>query len=150
VGHHVHVGFDVREHAANDVALALELFDPYDRARLERARAGLVLGVIVVDVDRRLGQRSTKACDRLGDRYFFVVARNQNSDPEGLAAHGRPTRCGAEATRREPTAYRLLTMITIAGRYLKARASSTPGATPRPPASSRKWPDRGPCSPHGC
>ena len=84
VGHHVNVGVDVGEHAADDVALALLALGADDRAGLGRDLARPVAAVVVVDVDRRAGQRRAEAGDGRGDRRFLVVARQEHGNARRL------------------------------------------------------------------
>ena len=72
VGHDVDVGIDVREHAPNDVALALLALGADDSARRPCKLYGAILAVVVVCVDRRARQRRAEAGDRLGDRRLSL------------------------------------------------------------------------------
>ena len=87
VGHQVDVGVDVREHAPDDIALALLPLRPDDRAGLGGDFAGPVGAVVIVDVNRRIGQRRTESGDGRRDRGFLIVAGQDHGD----GCHG--TRC---------------------------------------------------------
>ena len=84
VGHHINVGVDVGEHAADDVALALLALGADDRAGLGRDLARAVAAVVVVDVDGRAGQRRAEAGDRRRDRRFLIVAGQKHGDSRRL------------------------------------------------------------------
>ena len=86
VDEHIHLGLDVREHAAHDVAFALEGFAADDGAGLRGALARGVARVVVVDVDRRLGQRGGEVASRRFDRLGLVVTRDQHRDARARAA----------------------------------------------------------------
>ena len=83
VGHHIDVGLDVGEHAADDIALALHPLGADDRARDAGIVDGAVAAVVVVDVDRRAGQRRAEGGDRLRDRRLLVVAGQDHGDAGG-------------------------------------------------------------------
>jgi len=89
VGQHVHVGLDVGEHPANDVALALQRLAAHHRAGLRRPGGGAVGGVVVVDVDGRAGQRGTEVAHDLADGDGLVEAGQQHGDARGRAPCGR-------------------------------------------------------------
>ena len=80
VGHDVHVGVDVGEHAADDMALALLALRADDRSGLAGHLASIVAAIVVVDVDRGAGQRGAEAGDRRADRGLLVVARQKDGD----------------------------------------------------------------------
>ena len=80
VDHDVVVGVDVAEHGAHDVALALARLAAHDGAVLGRDLRGVVLRVVVVDVDGRLGQLAPEVVDHLRDGHGLVIARYENRD----------------------------------------------------------------------
>ena len=80
VDQHVHLRLDVREHAAHDVAFALMSLGADDRAGLRCALARRVARVVVVDVDRRLGQGGGEVAHDAGDRLRLVVAGDEHCD----------------------------------------------------------------------
>ena len=86
VDQHVDIGFDVGEHAAHDVTLALALLAAHDGAGLARKARGAVVRIVVVDVDLGRGQRRAKTGDDGRDRRLLVVAGHQHRDARG---HGR-------------------------------------------------------------
>ena len=73
----VHVG----EHAPHHVALALVRLPPHHGAGRARNLDGAVGRIVVIDVDRGLGQRGPEIRDHLGDGGFLVEAGHQNRDP---------------------------------------------------------------------
>ena len=86
---HIKIRFDVGEHAAHDIALALAMFAAHDGAGFARPRHGLVAGIVVIDIDRRVRQRGAEIAHDLGDRGFFIVAGHQDGD---AWAHGFPVK----------------------------------------------------------
>ena len=78
VHHDVVAGVDVAEHRAHHVALALARLAAHDGAVLGRDFGRIVLGIVVVDVDCRLGQLALEVVDHLGDGHCLVVARYKN------------------------------------------------------------------------
>ena len=87
VDHEVAIGLDVAEHASHHVALALAGLPAHHRPGRRGNVRGAVGGVVVVDVDRRLGQRRAEVGDHLSDGGRLVVARDEHGHP--LAAPGR-------------------------------------------------------------
>ena len=87
VDHEVVLGVDVAEHAPHHVALALAGLPAHHRPGRRGDVRGAVGGVVVVDVDRRLGQRRAEVGHHAGDGGRLVVARNEHGHP--LAAPGR-------------------------------------------------------------
>ena len=80
VDHDVVVGVDVAEHRAHDVAFALARLAAHNGAVLGRYLRGVVLRIVVVDVDGRLGQLTLEVVDHLRDGHGLVVARYENRD----------------------------------------------------------------------
>ncbi len=80
IDHHVDVGVDVAEHASNDMTLALPMLAPDDRPRRMGGAAGLVGGVVVVDVDEGRGQLAPEIAHDGLDGGGLVVARDQHRD----------------------------------------------------------------------
>jgi hypothetical protein len=80
VDKNVSLRFDVREHAAHDVAFALMSLGADDGAGLRGVLARGVARVVVVDVDHRLGQGSGEVAHDASDRRSFVVARDEHGD----------------------------------------------------------------------
>ena len=74
----IDVGFDIGEHAADDVAFALQALAPHDRAGRPRLQHRMVGGVVVVDVDHGVRQRPLEVRHDLADRGFLVSARDQH------------------------------------------------------------------------
>ena len=74
------IRLDIGEHAADDVAFALQRFMPHDRSGGPGHARGIVAGVVVVDVNRRLGQRGAKIGDHFRDGDRFVVTGDQHGD----------------------------------------------------------------------
>ena len=74
IGKDVDVRLDIREHAADDAALALHPLAPDHRARRLRPVDRAIGTVVVVDVDDRLGQRGAERRHRLRDRRLLVEA----------------------------------------------------------------------------
>jgi len=85
VGHDVALCVDVAEHAADDVALALHVFVADDGARFAGDFGRAVGGIVVVDIDDSLGKGSAEIRADLPDRFFFIVAGDENGD----FVHGR-------------------------------------------------------------
>ena len=89
---HVDIGIDVGEGAADDMALALQRLAAHQGAGKPRRLHGIVTRIVVVDVDRRLGQRPAKVRNHLRYRHGLVVAGDQNRDAQidipGGAGHG--------------------------------------------------------------
>src|SRR5262249_59877564 len=74
----VEVRVDVGEHSPHDVALALVPLAPHQRAGGARDLAGAVGGIVVVDVDRGLGQRGAEIGDHFADGRLLVEAGHQD------------------------------------------------------------------------
>ena len=70
------------------MALALVLFPTDHGACLGGDLDGVVGRIIVVDIDRRMGQSGAEIGDHLGDRFFFVVAGHENRDAGALDGTG--------------------------------------------------------------
>ena len=87
VHQHVDVSFDVGEHAAHDVALALQRLPPHHGAG-GAGGGGAVGRVVVVDVDGRVRQGGAKIDDHGRDRHRLVVARDQHRDARSAALVG--------------------------------------------------------------
>ena len=88
VDQHVDVGLDVGEHPPHHVALALVALAPDHRAGGAGDLQGAVGGVVVVDVDRGLGQLGAETGDHSGDGGFFVEAGDQHG--QTLVGAGPP------------------------------------------------------------
>ena len=80
VDHDVIVGVDVAHHLAHNVALPLAALDADLRTVLARNVARAVGGVVVVDVNRGVGQDALEVVDHLRDGERFVVAGNDDGD----------------------------------------------------------------------
>src|SRR5262249_41864964 len=78
IDQNVDVRIDVGEHSPHHVALALMPLAPHQRAGGAGDLAGAVRGVVVVDVDRGLGQRGAKIGDHVADGSLFVEARHKD------------------------------------------------------------------------
>ena len=78
IDQNVEVRVDVGEHSPHHVALALMPFAPHQRAGGAGNLAGAVGGVVVVDVDRGLGQRGAEIVDHRADGRLLVEARHQD------------------------------------------------------------------------
>ena len=74
----VNIRFDVIEHPPHHVALALVGLAANHGARPPRGLDSAVGGIVVIDVDGRLGQRRTEIGDDLGDGALLIVTRHQN------------------------------------------------------------------------
>ena len=88
VGHDVDVGLDVREHAADDVALALLALGADDCAGRRRDLARPVAAVVVINVDGRARQRLAKARYGRRDRGFLIVAGQKHGNARLLLLVG--------------------------------------------------------------
>ena len=82
VHQHVGVGLDVGEHAADHVAFALQQLGPHHCPGGVGGGHRAVGGVVVIDVDRGLGQGAAEALHHTGDRHFLVAARDQHRGPD--------------------------------------------------------------------
>jgi hypothetical protein len=90
VAHQVDVGIDVGEHAAHDVALALQGLAAHDGAGGGGHLGRTVLRVVVVDVDPRLRKFAPEAFDDGADGGLLVIARQDHCDVEaGISGTGR-------------------------------------------------------------
>ena len=78
--HDVAERIDFAEHAPDDVALALHVLVTDDRAMFAGDFVRAIGGVVVVYVNRCLGAIFLCVIDDAGDRYGFVIARNEDSD----------------------------------------------------------------------
>ena len=78
VDQEIDVRLDIGEHAADDMALALQPFPPHHGARGTRVQHGMVGGVIVIDIDNRVGQRRLEVGDDPADRGLLVAAWYQH------------------------------------------------------------------------
>ena len=76
----VDLGLDVREHAPDHVALALQRFTADNGAAGPGNLGGAVGGVVVIDIDLGLGQGPAEIGNHLGDGRFFVVTRDKNGN----------------------------------------------------------------------
>ena len=80
VCHDVALGVDVPEHSADDVALALHVFVADNSPCLAGDLRRPVSGIVVINIDGRIGKSSAKVFAHLADRLFFIVAGDQNRD----------------------------------------------------------------------
>ena len=80
VYHEEHVGIDIAEHAAHDVALALDGHGNDRGACCARERSGVVAAGVVEDENCRFGQCRAEIPDHLADRLRLVVAGNKDGD----------------------------------------------------------------------
>jgi len=85
----VDVGLHLGEHASHHATLARSLLAAHDRAGGARDHPGVVTGAVVVDVDRRLGQRGTEVGDDAPHRDRFVAAGHQHRDARRSRGCGR-------------------------------------------------------------
>jgi hypothetical protein len=81
ISHHIDVGLHIGEHAADNIAFALHPLCPDDGAGGSGNLYRLVGGVVVIDVDRRIGQRGTKVGHRLRNGRGFIITGQKNGDP---------------------------------------------------------------------
>ena len=81
IAHQVDIGLDIGEHPAHHVAFALLGLAPHDRARFGGDPACVVGRIVVVDVNRRFGQRGAEIGDHFRDSLRLVVAWQQDRDP---------------------------------------------------------------------
>ena len=88
IDQHIHIGLDVGEHAAHDIALALALFTAHHGPGLGGAGNGAVTAVVVIDIDGGAGQGGAEVRHHLGDGGFLVVAGHQHRDVHGILASG--------------------------------------------------------------
>ncbi len=87
IRHHIEIGLDVTEHAADDVAFALQRLVPHHRTGLPGDRRRIVGRVVVKNVDRGLGQRAPKRMNHVGNRNFLVEAGKQNGNAWFVSLH---------------------------------------------------------------
>ena len=80
IDHHIDVGFDVREHAADDVTLALQRLATNDGAGLPGELRRVVPRIVVVHVDARIRQRGAEGTHDIANRRGFVEGRDQHGD----------------------------------------------------------------------
>ena len=102
VDEHVNVGFDIREHAADDVSFTLQAFVPDNCAGGLRHADRVVGRVIVVDVYSALGQRRTKVLHDLSYSAALVETGDEHRNPELAMLVTRPCAtlevfCGMES-----------------------------------------------------
>ena len=88
VDQQIYVRINVREHAADDVALALQRLLAHDGAGGAGMGGGLIRRVVVIDIDGRRRELGLEGFDHARDREGLVVAGDKNGD----AGHGRRKR----------------------------------------------------------
>jgi hypothetical protein len=87
------ISFYIREHSTNDMAFALLALFPDDCAVLTRHLYGPVGGVVVVHVNRCIGQRLAKILDNRANTVFFVETGNEHGNT--MPALLNPAACPA-------------------------------------------------------
>ena len=78
IDQHVDFGFHVVKHPPHHVALALIGLAADHGARRPRRFDGTIGGIVVINVDRRVGHRRAEIGDNLGNGLLFIVTRDQN------------------------------------------------------------------------
>ncbi len=78
----VNFRFDIRKHAANDIAFPLAHFRSHNRAGGPGPCNCLVFGIVVVDVNFCVWQRGFKIANDRDNRSFFIVAGHQHGDTD--------------------------------------------------------------------
>ena len=89
VGDDVDVGIDIGKHAAHHMAFALAPLAHDLRAGKHGMQRCAVSGIVVVDVDMRIGQGRPEPPDNSTDRRRFVVAGKQNGNIRTFAERSR-------------------------------------------------------------
>ena len=74
VYHDITLGVNLPEHPADDIALALLVFVADHGAGCAGKLCGVILRVVVIDIDDGLGELTLPVCDHLFDGFAFVVA----------------------------------------------------------------------------
>ena len=87
IRHHIEIGLDVAEHAADDVTFALKRLVPHHRAGLSGDRRRIVGRVVVENVDRGIGQGALKGMYHAGNGHFLVETGNQNGNAWFVSLH---------------------------------------------------------------
>ena len=80
IGHDIYIGFDIGEHPADDIALALHPFGADNGPRRRGDIAGPVGRIIVVNIDFGVGQNRAKSRHSRADGSIFVVAWQQHGN----------------------------------------------------------------------
>ena len=80
----VNISLDIGEHAADDVAFALQRLRPHHGAGRARHRRCTICRVIIVNVNDGVWKGSAEIADDGRDRGFFVKARDQHRDRRGF------------------------------------------------------------------
>src|SRR5690606_20554133 len=101
VDHHVDIGIDIGEGAADDVALARDVLLAHYGTGFGGALRGAIARAVVVDVDRDAGNGGLEVADDLGDGDLLVVAGNDRRDPGRFFVHS-PVPSWSSSARRIP------------------------------------------------
>ena len=87
VSHHVHIGVDLSEHLADDVALAGFGFVTNEGSCGLSELGGPVIGAVVVHPDLGIGELGAKLADHFADGGLLVAAGEQHGDASLLHDH---------------------------------------------------------------
>ena len=100
VGHDIDVGFDIREDALHDIALALPGFGSHTRACPAGDIGRAIGGVVVEDVDLGFGEGLPEGFDDRRDRRRLIVTgqRDRHAGGGGVDLRRRCARTCCHAT----------------------------------------------------
>ncbi len=88
VDQHIDVRLDIGEHPAHHIAFALARFAAHDGAGIPRPLGRLVLGIVVVDVDRGVRQRGAEIAHNQRDGSLLIVAGHEDGNAGRGVGHG--------------------------------------------------------------